>query len=340
MILVGKDDFLQYESENMITIEQDDKPDSNWNGQLLDFKMGTIAQAKESAQEILKNNQKPLFLKFLDSKGNIVGQLLASHYSLLDNRGIKGKFLKKILSAKKEMCEWSNGPIIFNHENDLDIYSALNNFLINKNWKVNGVTDPIFSGDIGILKKNFQVQQWSTYLIDLSKSKEELYAGISKHSGRKNIERAINRGVEVEEIHDERTLIEYNNLRNEMRKKVGKKTRNIEQVQQRWNLFKPLGISGMIARKNNQTIGGLAFTYFNGQIIEGGVARSEIDFNEKLYSQDLIKWKIIEWGIKHKMKYYNLAGFNPNPASSKEIGIKRYKEKWGGELCNYWIIKK
>jgi len=69
------------------------------------------------------------------------------------------------------------------------------------------------------------------------------------------------------------------------------------------------------------------------------VARSKIDFEEKLYAQDLIKWKIIEWGVKNKMKYYNLVGFNPNPISQKEIGVKRYKEKWGGKTVYFWIIK-
>ena len=282
---------------------------------------------KESSQEILKNNQKSLFLKFLDSKGNVVGQLLASHYSLLDNRGIKGKFLKKLISTKKEMCEWSNGPVIFDHKYDSEIYIELEKFLLKNNWKVNGVTDPLFSGNVGVLKKNFSIKKWATFLIDLKKSKNELYNAISKHSGRKNIERSIKRGVVVEEIKDENALNEYNHLRNEMRKKVGKPTRKFEQVKQRWESFKPLGISGMIARKNNQVIGGLAFTYFNGQIIEGGVARSDLDYKEKLYSQDLIKWRIIEWGVNNKMDYYNLAGFNPNPLSSKEIGIKKYKEK-------------
>jgi len=65
-----------------------------------------------------------------------------------------------------------------------------------------------------------------------------------------------------------------------------------------------------------------------------------MDTEQKLYAQDLIKWKIIEWGIENKKFYYNFAGFNPNPQSEKEIGILKYKKKWGGKKYDYWIIKR
>ena len=51
--------------------------------------------------------------------------------------------------------------------------------------------------------------------------------------------------------------------------------------------------------------------------------------NENLFSQDLIKWKIIEWGIDNKMNFYDLAGHNPNPITPKEVGIKQFKKKMG-----------
>ena len=72
---------------------------------------------------------------------------------------------------------------------------------------------------------------------------------------------------------------------------------------------------------------------------EWGVARSSIDYEQKLYSQDLIKWKIIEWGIENKMNWYDLSGINPNPVNSKERGILQYKKKWGGEKVQQWIFK-
>ena len=63
-----------------------------------------------------------------------------------------------------------------------------------------------------------------------------------------------------------------------------------------------------------------------------------MDFSENFYSMDLIHWRIIEWGNKKNFKFYNLAGFNPNPASKKEEGIYQYKKKWGGKRYDYYNI--
>ena len=124
---------------------------------------------------------------------------------------------------------------------------------------------------------------------------------------------------------------------NKTRKK-GQKKADLEFFKYRWKLFQPLGYSGFLARKDHEPVSGLLFSYVNGYIIEIGVARSIRDTQEKLYSQDLIKWKIIEWGIKNKMKYYDLTGFNPNPISKREEGITQYKKKWGGKAFYYYRI--
>ena len=38
------------------------------------------------------------------------------------------------------------------------------------------------------------------------------------------------------------------------------------------------------------------------------------------------------------MRYYDLAGFNPNPISEKERGIEKFKRKWGGKKYDYYGI--
>ena len=65
----------------MITLETNEKSDNDWNERLLNSPIGTIYHTKEyaSVQELL--NRKPLFLKFINQKGDIVGQMLVSLYS-------------------------------------------------------------------------------------------------------------------------------------------------------------------------------------------------------------------------------------------------------------------
>ena len=102
-----------------------------------------------------------------------------------------------------------------------------------------------------------------------------------------------------------------------------------------WRSAKRLGYSGFLALKNKKPIGGILFSSFGKHILEVGIVRSREDTVNHFYSQDLLKWKIIEWGIENKMLYYNLSGFNPEPQSSKEEGILRYKKKWGGQRYDF-----
>lgn len=318
----------------MISLDVNSKPDKNWNKRLIDSGLGTIQQVAEMGTIFESRKHKPIYFQFLDSKGNIVGQLLAETFQRFDNKGIAGKILKNIPKIKKKVFVWISGPVIFKPDYSSDIYSTLGEFFTSQNAFVSGITHPLLPGNAQVLSNRFRVIKWVTSLIDLEKPIDELYENIDKHSGRKNIQRAIKRGVIVEEI-NEKSIGDYNKLLNETKNENYPE----EKLRDWWKLLQPFGYSVFIAKKDGIPIGGLGFSYLNNFIVESGVARSKIDIEEKLYAQDLIKWKIIEWGVKNKMKYYNLVGFNPNPISKKEIGIKRYKEKWGGKTVYYWIIK-
>jgi len=322
----------------MISIRISEKPDSNWNDRLKS-NLGTIYQTKEWGEILDNMGRKPIFLKFVDKKGKIVGQLLIATVSRLAKSGLTSKIIRKISLPKTLVYSWSYGPVVFDDDCTTEIFFELGNFLVERNCKVSGWGHPFLKGDIIILKEKFNVQDWNTFLIDLTKTKEQLFKNISKHNAKKNIERAIKRGVITEEI-TENNLIDYIRLVNEQRKKSGGELVDFNRMQKSWRLLKPLGYSGLLAKKNNLAIGGLLFSFFNKHIIEGGVARSLEDTKNHLYSQDLIKWKIIEWGVDNNMKYYNLAGVNPHPTSKKEEGILKYKKKWGGQKYDYWYIKR
>src|SRR3989304_2491626 len=185
---------------------------------------------------------------------------------------------------------------------------------------------------------HLQRQGQKPLFIKFINEKGKIISNIDKHSGRKNIERSVKRGVTVEEITG-KNIGDYVNLKNKMNEE-NQNLIKVEDMLDSWRLLKPIGYGGIIARLGEIVTGGLFFSSFNGLIIEGGVARSKEDYEMKLYSQDLIKWKIIEWGIENNMKYYDLAGYNPHPKTAKEEGIKRYKAKWGGVSKPYWFIKK
>ncbi len=321
----------------MIEVQVYDSPDKQWNARLINSGLATIYQSKEIALSFERVGQTPQFLTFVNDNGAIVGQLLVYSISRFKNtRGVKQLF-GKIPIIQKNIIQWTYGPIIIDQNYASDVYSALGNFLISRKNRVSGWQHPLLTNGVESLKGKFILKPWSTFLIDLKRPKDEIYNNIEKHNGRKNIERSIKRGVEVEEI-NENSLSEYVQLRNQMSEKSDSIT--LEDMINWYQILKPLGYSGYLARKDGIPVGGLLFSYLGGLIIEGGVARSEKDRTENLYSQDLIKWKIIEWGIDNNLNFYNLAGFNPSPATKKEDGIFLYKKKWGGKRYDYWIIRR
>ena len=322
----------------MINVVEMDKPDDHWNARLLESCLGQMVQTKERSVNYTRRGESPLFLQFVDQKGEIVGQNLIGILPRFRSRKGK-KILQNLPGIKKFTYFWTDGPIIFDSKKSDEIHTAFKDYLLSKNVRILGKTNPLLSFNNSIFKKNFQLQEWATSIIDLSKPLDVLYKNISRHSGRKNIEKSEKRGVKIEFISEE-NLNDYVIVQNEFRLMQKIETTTYEHYLDWWNLMKPIGYGGFVAKKDGIPVGGLLFSFFNKVIVEAGVARSKIDFTEKLYSQDLIKWKIIQWGHENGMRYYDLAGYNPYPKQPKEKGIKRFKEKWGGEKHSYWIIKK
>lgn len=320
----------------MITIQKDELPDSGWNERLVSSGLGTIYQASEIAQHHIHEGRKPLCLKFVRDNGDIVGQLLMSEYERFANNTLRTTILKKVPNMKKMSFTWTYGPVIFDKTSNNEIYSVLGKFLLSSKHIASGWQHPLYTEGVAGLDKKFKLLPWSTFIIDLTLSKDELYNNIEKHSGRKNIERAAQRGVVTEQITDE-NFVEYAKLR-QTQESNSNESLDLEQRKEWWSSVKKLGYLGFLAKKDGNAVSGILFSAFGGHIIEVGVARSPEDSKNNLYSQDLLKWKIIEWGKNNDMKYYNLAGFNPNPQSPKEEGIFKYKKKWGGKRYDFWRI--
>jgi hypothetical protein len=333
----------------MITLEIKNEPDENWNDRLLETDFGTYSQIKEASIKYDQENWKHLFLQFLDSNGEIVGQLLLAEFSRFTDQHHKTKtlihkikFLPKVLekipTLKNKVYRWAHGPVIFDPNKTQEIYQSFTQFLLkNKDHQVAGWQHPFLTDGSLILKNHFKLIPWSTFIVDLNQDKDTLFSKIEKDSGRKNIRKAEKKGVVIEEV-NEKNLHDYFLLLKKSKGDRGGKSQDYDHFLQTWRNLKPTGKTGFLARKDGNAISGLSFSSICGHIIEGSVVRSQEDYTNKFYSQDLIRWKIIEWGVDNNMKYYNLAGFNPKPKSSKEEGIMKYKKKWGGKRYDYFGI--
>jgi len=321
----------------MITTEIEDLPDNNWNKRLLESDIGSIYHTIEYSKFIMNKGWSPKFLKFINQNGTIVGQILISTYSRFDKKKGISKLLNSLPGTKKQMYRWVFGPIIFESTLTNEIHESLGKFLISQNCRVYGTEHPLKTKVFTNLGSAFNLENWGTFLIDLSVNIETIWKGFDKHSARKNIERSEKRGVTINEITD-KNLVQYYELLKNTKSKVDWDI-TFEEISFLWKQLKPIGFTGFLATKDEIPIGGILLSHFNNYINEWGVGRSELDYTKKLYSQDLLKWHIINWGIKNKCNFYDLTGANPNSTSEKESGIFRYKKKWGGKYVEYDICK-
>ena len=276
-----------------------DKPDEFWNERLLSVPTGSVYQTVEYAEYCKQVlNRKPMFLKTEDS------QMLVT---------VKTGTLRSLTG--KNTYYWNYGPVTWN-----DDYSLVD-YMKYKSGSIQGYLHPLSDCQT--------TDVWATFLIDLSD--DNILQNMDKHSAQNNIRRAEEKQVFVmKNIDDYFLLFQAQRRRNGI-----ELTRNDFDIF--YNLITPLGLECFVAYWNYVPVGGIMVSSFNGWINEWGIARTDIDTKEKLYAQDLLKWKVIEWGKKNKFRYYDLTGVNPNPTTEKDKNLFRYKEKFGGNLIKYGV---
>ncbi len=328
----------------MIDCQIEKKSDSNWNKRVLESKFGTIFQTSDYGNyENIVTKSEPNYVKFYDGNGKVVGQILI--FNSLRGRGKLTKFLghgtlysalsKNLLS---KLTNWTFGPVIFDYSYAEEIAQSLGDLL--KSWKTKfeGTIHPLDDKFSFPQKFNFQKNDVSTFIIDLNQGLDEIFKGTDKKSVQKNIERSQERGVSISEMSANEDIEIYHEILNRYRKSNNLIAYTMEETMAVFSLVKSTGHAGFLAWSEKIPVGGIFISAFNGYINEWGIARSELDTEKKLYSQDLLRWKIIEWGKKHGCRYYDLSGVKLTDPSSKEKGIFQNKKKWGGQLVTYPVF--
>ncbi len=326
----------------MISIKIKNEPDENWNNRLLNSKNGTVIQTKEYARTQELQGIKPKFLTFYNTKDEIVAQLLA--FETFKGKAKLAKFVgnsiftlpfAKIASFFSKYLSWTFGPVILDYSYNSEISQYFGNFLQSEKLRFSGSIHPLETNFSFYNKFNFKKENIATFLIDLRENPENILQKTNKKSVRKNIERSQKRGVIIKPIKTDKDISTYGELLNQHRIKNKLTKYDTKLMVEGFRIVENVGQKGFLAWYEEQPVAGIVMSTFNGYINEWGIARSEIDQEQKLYSQDLLRWQIIEWGIKNKSNTYDLSGIKLKDRSLKEQGIFQNKKKWGGKLVQY-----
>jgi hypothetical protein len=329
----------------LISINISEIPDSSWNERIIEAEIGGLGQTIEFSKSTkLSLKFRPKFLKFFTDSDELVGQLLLFEYykgqKRLSAKIGRGKLFLQIVKLLKifpKLNYWIHGPIIFNLKYKNEIFNSLENYLIKNNLKFSCIEQP--KNYNSLFFKNFNYKEYHTFIINLEDGIEKILKNTEKKSVQKNIQRSKIRGVTITQIISHNDLLIYYKLLKEFRKNNNLSPYSYDDIVTTFEILKNIGHKGFLAWHDNLPIGGILISTFNGYINELGIARSKKDYEEKLYSLELLRWKIIEWGIENKCKYYDLTGVTLDSNNSKELGIYQNKKKWGGELVpsKHWF---
>ena len=83
---------------------------------------------------------------------------------------------------------------------------------------------------------------------------------------------------------------------------------------------------------------GAGLIHFNGQAHILTPVMSSVARRERVYAGDFLYWEMIRWCHENGFSVFDLQGISTVPSSAKETGIRRFKEKWGGQVIEYPVF--
>ena len=288
----------------------------------------------------------PLYLLATNADGRPVGACLVfktAHEQQYIFEQPGSRLLIPMFRSLVPSFVWLSGPLCWVEEQEVAIAQALitaidklalqNSALFVKGGPL--IVDKANLTDF-LVNQGFEKKPWATLLVDLSPDEETLWKNL-KHSAQKAIRKAKREGISVERIDTLDELYNYySTFFVQVTRRIAGRVFTFKQWASWWKHLRPHnGFEVFAAKHDGKYICGLNVWIFNGHLVEFGSVQSAYSFEHKLYGNDLIKWEIIRWGHQQGYRVYDLAGVAPEPSTSKERGIRQFKEKWGGRYVPY-----
>jgi lipid II:glycine glycyltransferase (peptidoglycan interpeptide bridge formation enzyme) len=183
----------------------------------------------------------------------------------------------------------------------------------------------------------------ATILIDLGgKTEDEIKKNIDR-SRRKNINKAEKEGLVFEENISEKDIIESHRVYSTVWAEGGAPSEDIDGWK---SLINSRDKKLFVLKYKNKIIGCAVFWFITGKYYN----KKEIDPESKvlrfyafaankeynnLRPNDFMYWSAIKFGLKHKLDFVDLGGYQIKPRGHLK-GVNEFKEKWNGKLIYYY----
>jgi hypothetical protein len=228
------------------------------------------------------------------------------------------------------------GPVISSNSGDHqgilnELLNALENFGVKKHiikiqiwWPKSWESNTVFRY-LGYEPINTTIN----YVVNLDFGIEGLWKHIH-HNKRKNVKKALSKGVEVRETSDYEDIHKFLDLYLASAKRHNLSSPQFSWFEAIWKLrkqqtriffarWKRKDVSGVFTTTHGKTIYALSA----GSLSEGFEARPN----------DMLHWKVMEWGCRQGFSKYHMGEVHPEQEQGARYrNIWRWKREWNGDL--------
>lgn len=177
---------------------------------------------------------------------------------------------------------------------------------------------------------NYKFEGYLNYLIDLRKTKNELWSELSK-SRKRGIRYAKRQNLIVEVVEDKKLIAVFYECLTETYKNVKIPLPDISLFESVFDVLVPANMAQIfLVKHDKEYVCGRVVLLFN-KTIYAWYRGTKSDYLN-LYPNDLVGWDTIE---RYHEKGYNTFDFGGAGTTNEMQGIRDFKAQFGGKLVNY-----
>lgn len=176
----------------------------------------------------------------------------------------------------------------------------------------------------------YRETRWLTSVVDLAQDEDTLRRNL-KQAARKGIRKSLEAGLSVklcetqDDFFDTFCKAYYEDADGADESSIASRNRAF------WQADSGRSYRFFVVEDASGNVHAALGTYsYNGVVTEVMSGRTAFGKSSNLPAQDLLHWEAMLYHKRNGDRHFNLAGYSPDPASEKELGIRRFKEKWGG----------
>jgi len=261
-----------------------------------------------------------------EDSGEILASLLAK---ILEER-------RGFLSSFSKHSTIRGGPVFVDNEHGIEAVSRLLQYyneiikkdvLYSRIYPLHDIPQVIPTFE----ENGYKYEHWQNFLIDLTKTKEELW-GRLKRDKKRAVTKAKANGVEIEEITEKSIISIFYDLVKETYTNRGTPLEDISLFNAVFDVLVQKGMAKFFMAKHEgkYIATRLALTY-KGVIYDWHVGASR-DYLS-LYPNDLLVWHILEWGSENGFHTFDFGG--GGELHEANAGWVEFKRRFGGNSVNY-----